>query len=107
MRLQSAPLPRAACQFPLKHLRTPYGARSFVATTTTNLLRCKVSNCSTILQRSGEILHQKRWITQAYLARQDEGRKQWAKHAEEIKQGQRKSFVEHLEERGLIHDVVG
>ncbi|KAJ5225243.1 Tyrosine--tRNA ligase [Penicillium chermesinum] len=57
--------------------------------------------------RSKEVLEQKRWITQAWLARQEEGRKEWARHAEEIKNGTRKSFVEHLEERGLIHDVVG
>jgi tyrosyl-tRNA synthetase len=36
-----------------------------------------------------------------------EGREEWARHAEEIKAGKRKNFAAHLEERGLIHDVVG
>lgn len=36
-----------------------------------------------------------------------EGREEWARHAEEIKAGKRKDFAAHLEERGLIHDVVG
>ena len=37
----------------------------------------------------------------------EDGKKEWAQHAEEIKQGKRKNFAAHLEERGLIHDVVG
>jgi tyrosyl-tRNA synthetase len=36
-----------------------------------------------------------------------DGKKEWAEHAEEIKAGKRKNFAAHLEERGLIHDVVG
>lgn len=36
-----------------------------------------------------------------------EGREEWARHAEEIRAGKRKNFAAHLEERGLIHDVVG
>jgi tyrosyl-tRNA synthetase len=36
-----------------------------------------------------------------------DGKKEWAKYAEEIKAGKRKNFAAHLEERGLIHDVVG
>lgn len=36
-----------------------------------------------------------------------EGEKEWARRAKEIKAGTRKSFAAHLEERGLIHDVVG
>lgn len=50
---------------------------------------------------------QKRWITQAYLQRQRDAEKQWAEFAKEIKEGKRKSFVEHLEERELIYQVVG
>jgi hypothetical protein len=36
-----------------------------------------------------------------------EAEEEWARFAEEIKQGKRKSFVELLEERGLLHQVVG
>lgn len=36
-----------------------------------------------------------------------DAKKEWAEHAEEIKAGTRKNFAAHLEERGLIHDVVG
>jgi tyrosyl-tRNA synthetase len=36
-----------------------------------------------------------------------EAEKEWSEFADEIKAGKRKSFVEHLEERGLIHQVVG
>lgn len=50
---------------------------------------------------------QKRWITQNYIRRTKEAEQEWSQFAEEIKAGKRQSFVEHLEERGLIHDVVG
>jgi tyrosyl-tRNA synthetase len=46
-------------------------------------------------------------ITQQWLKRVQDGKDEWARHAEEIKEGKRKSFAAHLEERGLIHDVVG
>jgi hypothetical protein len=36
-----------------------------------------------------------------------DAKKEWAGFAEEIKAGKRKSFAQHLEERGLLHDVVG
>lgn len=36
-----------------------------------------------------------------------DGEQEWAGFAEEIKAGKRKNFAQHLEERGLIHDVVG
>jgi len=36
-----------------------------------------------------------------------DGEKEWAGFAKEIKAGNRKNFAQHLEERGLIHDVVG
>lgn len=55
----------------------------------------------------GSGAQQKRWITQNYVRRTKEAEQEWAQFAEEIKAGKRKSFVEHLEERGLIHDVVG
>jgi tyrosyl-tRNA synthetase len=50
---------------------------------------------------------QKRWITQQHLRRKAEAEEEWKGFAEEIKAGKRKSFVEHLEERGLIYQVVG
>jgi hypothetical protein len=46
-------------------------------------------------------------ITQQWLKRVQDGKDEWARHAEEIKEGKRKNFAAHLEERGLIHDVVG
>jgi tyrosyl-tRNA synthetase len=49
----------------------------------------------------------RRWITQKHIQKVKAGEEQWAQFAAEIKAGKRKSFVEHLEERGLIHDVVG
>jgi tyrosyl-tRNA synthetase len=36
-----------------------------------------------------------------------DGEAEWARFAKEIKAGTRKNFAQHLEERGLIHDVVG
>ncbi|PLN82956.1 tyrosyl-tRNA synthetase mitochondrial precursor [Aspergillus taichungensis] len=59
---------------------------------------------SSVIETGGQ---QKRWITQNYVRRTKEAEQEWAQFAEEIKAGKRKSFVEHLEERGLIHDVVG
>ncbi|KAL1961046.1 hypothetical protein VTO42DRAFT_4934 [Malbranchea cinnamomea] len=50
---------------------------------------------------------QRRGITQNYLRRTEEAKKQWAQWAEEIKQGKRQSFASKLKERGFIHDVVG
>jgi tyrosyl-tRNA synthetase len=37
----------------------------------------------------------------------EEARLDWLRRAKEIKDGKRQSFIEHLESRGLIHDVVG
>lgn len=50
---------------------------------------------------------QKRWITQNYILRLKDAEVQWKQFAAEIRAGKRKSFVEHLEERGLINQVVG
>ncbi|KAJ9401929.1 hypothetical protein DTO282F9_1219 [Paecilomyces variotii] len=50
---------------------------------------------------------QTRWITEAYIQRQKDMEKQWAEYAKEIRAGKRKSFVDVLEERELLHDVVG
>ncbi|KAL4743976.1 hypothetical protein BDV11DRAFT_889 [Aspergillus similis] len=98
------------------HLRSPAvsrripppvcGARQYARTAeilNTNTFRRPTSAVSSSGIRSG----QQRWITQAYIQRIEEGKKEWAQFAQEIKEGKRKSFVEHLEERGLIHDVVG
>ncbi|KAI9371951.1 hypothetical protein BJX61DRAFT_509494 [Aspergillus egyptiacus] len=50
---------------------------------------------------------QRRWVTQNYLRRIEDAKKEWAEFAKEIKAGHRKSFAQHLEERELLHDVVG
>ncbi|RDW81384.1 tyrosine--tRNA ligase MSY1 [Aspergillus mulundensis] len=99
------------------HLRSPvaarrpvYGARQYARTAevlSTNTFRFDNARPTTA-KLSPEIkAGQKRWITKKWLAREEEGRKEWAFLAEQIKEGKRKSFVEHLEDRGLIHDVVG
>ncbi|PYH47364.1 tyrosine--tRNA ligase MSY1 [Aspergillus saccharolyticus JOP 1030-1] len=50
---------------------------------------------------------QKRWITQKYKQRMKDAEQEWSLFAQQIKEGKRKSFVQHLEDRGLLHDVVG
>lgn len=50
---------------------------------------------------------QRRCITQQHIARTKNAEKEWATFAEEIKAGKRKDFAQHLEDRGLLHDVVG
>lgn len=50
---------------------------------------------------------QKRWITQKWLQKMKDAEEEWAGFAREIKAGKRLNFVQHLEQRGLIHDVVG
>ncbi|CRG88134.1 tyrosyl-tRNA synthetase [Talaromyces islandicus] len=49
----------------------------------------------------------KRCITQQYQRRTEESKLIWDSWAKDIKEGKRKSFVRHLEERGLLHQVVG
>ncbi|KAL4922499.1 hypothetical protein BDW62DRAFT_172648 [Aspergillus aurantiobrunneus] len=93
-----------------RFLRLVCGARRYARTATilsTNTLR--VNNCRSMSNpfASGIQGEQKRWITQAYKKRIEDAKIEWAGFAEEIKQGKRKSFVEHLEERGLLHNVVG
>jgi tyrosyl-tRNA synthetase len=56
---------------------------------------------------SGAGAEQTRCITQQYQRRTQEAEEEWARFAEEIKAGKRKNFAQHLEERGLLHDVVG
>jgi tyrosyl-tRNA synthetase len=36
-----------------------------------------------------------------------EAEEQWQGFAEEIRAGKRKAFLDHLEERGLVNQVVG
>ncbi|KAL4804301.1 hypothetical protein BDV18DRAFT_142915 [Aspergillus unguis] len=50
---------------------------------------------------------QKRCITQQYLRRMEEAKKEWAGFAQEIKKGERKSFIQHLEDRELLNDTIG
>lgn len=91
-------------------MQTGYGARSYMRTAQT------VRKCSLGAQENhllvnssirSPVWESRRWITQKHLQKVKAGEEQWAQFAAEIKAGKRKSFVEHLEERGLIHDVVG
>ena len=50
---------------------------------------------------------QRRWISRSYLQKQKDAAKEWDDFADEIEAGKRKNFAQHLEERGLLHDVVG
>lgn len=59
------------------------------------------------LSVGGGHIQQRRGITQAYIQRMKDAEAEWKRHAEEIKAGKRISFAQHLEQRGLLHDVVG
>ncbi|KAJ5708313.1 Tyrosine--tRNA ligase [Penicillium malachiteum] len=107
MRPRSVPLLRATNSNSRAFQLTPCGARSFSRSAQTIPLRNELRRPLLFAQHSERLLQQKRCITQNYIKRMEDGKKEWAKHAEEIKAGKRKSFVAHLEERGLIHDVVG
>lgn len=91
--------------------RAAYGTRTY--TRTTEALRSKTSlstqEARPLLPTSpfATNLEAKRWITQQHQRRMKEAEEEWSEYAKEIEAGQRKSFVEHLEERGLLHDVVG
>ncbi|EER45183.1 tyrosyl-tRNA synthetase [Histoplasma capsulatum var. duboisii H88] len=50
---------------------------------------------------------QKRNITMQHIRRMREGEEAWKNFAEEIKAGTRKSFLELMEERGLVNAVIG
>lgn len=105
MRPRSALL-RATSYNPRTFTPTLCGARGFSSAVQTNPLRRDL-RLPAFAQHSERLLQQKRCITQAYLKRMEDGKKEWARNAEQIKAGKKKSFVEHLEERGLLHDVVG
>ena len=107
MRPQATPLARATCRNPRILRRAPCGARGFAAVTQTTLLHIETRRPTLSSQRSESSSQQKKCITQAYIQRMKDGKKEWAEHAEEIRAGKRKNFAAHLEERGLIHDVVG
>lgn len=105
MKPQPTPLSQAVRRNPRLPRRPPIAARTFT-TAQTNLLRCE--NCRpTLAYKTALASRQTRRITQQWLRRMKEGEQEWAGHAEQIKAGKRKSFAAHLEERGLIHDVVG
>ncbi|KAJ5788275.1 Tyrosyl-tRNA synthetase mitochondrial [Penicillium paradoxum] len=106
MRPQSASLSRAPCRSLLNRRHIPCGARSF-ATTTALPLRGDSNRPVLSASQSGTCFQQQRWITQKHIQRMKDGEKEWAGFAQEIKAGTRKNFAQHLEERGLIHDVVG
>jgi hypothetical protein len=53
------------------------------------------------------VISQQRGITQQNIRRTKEAAEQWEGFAEEIKAGKRKAFLDHLEERGLLNQVVG
>ncbi|KAJ5410949.1 Tyrosine--tRNA ligase [Penicillium crustosum] len=107
MRPRSTPLVRATCRNAPLPRTASYGARSFAAASQTNPLRCETRRPALFFQQSQCTPQQKRLITQQWLKRVQDGKDEWARHAEEINEGKRKSFAAHLEERGLIHDVVG
>ncbi|KAL2814297.1 hypothetical protein BJX63DRAFT_201733 [Aspergillus granulosus] len=95
----SVRLPRSLC-----------GARQYVRTAeiaNSNAVRSSNSRPTVARIISVKEHEQKRWITQQHLKRVAAGEQEWAQFAQEIKEGKRKSFVEHLEERGLIKEVVG
>ncbi|KAJ5333580.1 hypothetical protein MYU51_011589 [Penicillium brevicompactum] len=102
MRPQTASLSRAPYRN-LSTCRIPTGARGFAATA----LPLRGNSNRPILSSASTCFQQQRWITQKYVQRMKDGEKEWAGFAKQIKAGKRLNFAQHLEERGLIHDVVG
>ncbi|KKK13256.1 hypothetical protein P175DRAFT_0449164 [Aspergillus ochraceoroseus IBT 24754] len=114
MRPRSVPLPHTAqVRSPAAFSRLPRplcGARNYARMTealTTNLshpngYRPALKSFASAIEQG-----QKRWVTQQYLRRMENAKKEWSEFAEEIKAGRKKNFAQHLEERGLLHDVVG
>ncbi|CAG8228345.1 unnamed protein product [Penicillium salamii] len=83
--------------------RIPAGARGFTATA----LPLRANTNRPTLSKACTCFQQQRWITQKYVQRMKDGEQEWAGFAKQIKAGNRLNFAQHLEERGLIHDVVG
>lgn len=50
---------------------------------------------------------QKRNISQKYLQKESEAKKDWAKKAEKIKAGDQESMLTMLEKRGYVNQIVG
>ncbi|KAL4962133.1 tyrosine--tRNA ligase MSY1 [Aspergillus stella-maris] len=93
-----------------RSLRSVCGARHYARTS--EVMRTSTSRSNDcrpmpVLPASVTFQDQRRTITKQHLSRMAEAKEQWAMWSKDIKLGKRKSFVEHLEERGLIHDVVG
>lgn len=103
MRPQAVSRSRATCSNFTVPRRTLVGVHNITTATQTTPLRCTRRPVLQTVRSSPQI----RCITQNYLRRMKEGEEEWARHAQEIKAGTRKDFATHLEERGLIHDVVG
>lgn len=103
MRPQIASLPPAArlSSRPI----TPLLRRTVWTTSRTRPLCSELSRSALSAVRDNT--PQKRWITQAYVQRMKDAEKEWKGFAEQIKKGDRISFVEHLEQRQLLNDVVG
>ncbi|CAG7928923.1 unnamed protein product [Penicillium olsonii] len=101
MRPQTASLRRA----PINNMltRIPAGARGLNATA----LPLRANTNRPTLPRASTCFQQQRWITQKYIQRMKDGEEEWAGFARQIKAGKRQNFAQHLEARGLIHDVVG
>lgn len=86
----------------------PYSACTRTARPMRSRLLHTQTNRPALSSRTCRInLAHRRWITQQYVQRLEEARDEWSHKAKEIKGGKRKSFLEHLEARGLVHDVVG
>lgn len=50
---------------------------------------------------------QRRNITRRWLAKTADAKKEWDEQAKSIRAGDRKSMLEILEERGLVHQTAG
>ncbi|PWY93534.1 hypothetical protein BO94DRAFT_532476 [Aspergillus sclerotioniger CBS 115572] len=113
MRFLSGALPRAArlhTPIILSSRQTPCGARNYARTAEVLRMNQSLSNGTrpTIRYPIFSVgSEQNRWISQNYLRKQKEAKEEWAEFAREIKEGKRKNFAQHLDERGLLHDVVG
>ncbi|KAL3466027.1 hypothetical protein BJX64DRAFT_251518, partial [Aspergillus heterothallicus] len=113
MRSRPVTLPGAARLRVPATVRLPQsscGARRYVrATNVANSNAVQLNNSRpTVAHNTSLNQHeQKRWITQQHLQRMEEAKQEWAATAEKIKKGEKMSFLEHLESRGLVKDVVG
>lgn len=100
MRPHIESLPRGRCLHTVGRLPRTLPSRPYG-------LQTEAHRPSLNLQSNAPFLGQKRWVTKQHLSRAENARLEWARMAEEIKDGKRLSFLQHLESRGLVHDVVG